>query len=46
MLNFEEELKKYNPVLTLEEVEDNSKNDEVKDVLDLLNYIIENISKN
>ncbi len=46
MLNFEEELKKFKPILTVEEVEEAVYNDEMRDVYDLLSYISEQIDKN
>ena len=43
MINFKDEISKYKPVLSLEEVEDSIKEssfDEIKDLMDLLQYII------
>ena len=42
MIDFKEEISKYKPVLSMEEVEDAVKNasfDEIKDIMDLLQYI-------
>ena len=38
MLNFKEELAKYKPLLTVDDVED-AVGDEVQDIMDLLQYI-------
>ena len=38
MIDFKEELSKYKPVLSLEEVED-AINNEITDIMDLLQYI-------
>ena len=38
MLNFKEELAKYKPILSVDEVEDATR-DEIQDIMDLLQYI-------
>jgi len=40
MINFKEELKKYEPVLTIKEVEDVVKTDEIIDLIDVLKEIM------
>lgn len=45
MLNFEEELKKYQPCLEIEEVEDAVYQEDLTDVTDLLREVIEQTSK-
>ncbi|MCL2852599.1 MAG: hypothetical protein FWE20_06155 [Defluviitaleaceae bacterium] len=45
MLDFKEELKKYKPVMGMEDVEKSIKSDEVKDVMDLLQYISTKITE-
>jgi hypothetical protein len=39
MIDFKEEMNKYNPVIGLEQVEDAVTTDEVNDLIDLLQYI-------
>lgn len=43
MLDFREEITKYKPVLGLEDVEQSVQSDEIKDVMDLLQYITKQI---
>ena len=38
-MNFQEELRKYKPVMGMDEVEKSIKSDEVKDVMDMLQYL-------
>ncbi|MCL2618860.1 MAG: hypothetical protein FWD98_07400 [Defluviitaleaceae bacterium] len=45
MLDFKEELKKFKPVLGMDDVEKSIKSDEVKDVMDLLQYISTKITE-
>jgi len=45
LLDFKEELKKYKPVMGMEDVEKSIKSDEVKDVMDLLQYISTKITE-
>lgn len=45
MLDFKEELKKYKPVLGMEDVEKSIKSDEVKDVMDMLQYLSNKLSE-
>ena len=45
MLNFTEELKNYHPVITMEEVESALYNDELKDIIEVLSRISENIPR-
>ena len=44
MIDFKEEITKYKPVLSIEEVE-SVVNDEVKDMMDLLQYITKQIKE-
>lgn len=44
MIDFKDEIIKYKPILTVEEVEDSIK-DEVSDIMDLLQYISGKTSK-
>lgn len=44
-MDFKEELKKYKPVMGMEDVEKSIKSDEVKDVMDLLQYISTKITE-
>jgi len=45
MLDFKEELKKFKPVLGMDDVEKAIKSDEVKDVMDLLQYLSTRINE-
>ena len=45
VLDFKEELKKYKPVLGMEDVEKSIKSDEVKDLMDLLQYLSTRITE-
>ena len=45
LLDFKEELKKYKPVMGMEDVEKSIKSDEVKDVMDLLQYLSTKITE-
>ena len=45
MLDFKEELKKYKPVLGMDDVEKAIKSDEVKDLMDLLQYLSTKITE-
>ena len=44
MIDFKEEIQKYKPVMEIDEVESAVQSDEVKDIMDLLQYIIRKIS--
>jgi len=44
MIDFREEIQKYKPVLETDEVESAIQSDEIKDLMDLLQYIIRKIS--
>lgn len=44
MIDFKEEIEKYKPVLSMDDVEKSVRSDEVKDVMDLLQYITKKIS--
>jgi hypothetical protein len=44
MINFQEEILKYQPILGVDDVEKAIKTDEVKDILDLLNHITKQVS--
>ena len=39
MINFEEELKKFKPILEIDSLENSIENDEIIDIIDLLNEI-------
>ena len=43
MLNFSEEVKNYHPVITMEDVESALYNDELKDIIEVLTRISENM---
>ncbi len=43
MIDFKEELKKYNPILELEEVETSLKPNEIEDIQDLLQILLKTI---
>ena len=45
LLDFKEELKKYKPVMGMDDVEKSIKSDEVKDLMDLLQYISTKVSE-
>ena len=45
MINFDEEIKKFQPSLEVEEAEDAIYNNDVPDVTDIINKIIEEVSK-
>ena len=45
MVNFEEEIKKFQPSLEVEEAEDAIYNNDVPDITDIINKIMENVSK-
>ena len=42
MIDLKEELKKYEPILEMDSVEKSIKSDEIKDIMDLLQYISQN----
>ena len=44
MINFEEEVSKYKPILNIDEVESSIQSDEIKDMMDLLQYITDQAS--
>ena len=39
MIDLKEELKKYEPILEVDNIEQSIKSEEIKDVMDLLQYI-------
>ena len=43
MLNFSEEINNYHPVITMEDVESALYNDELKDIIEVLTRISENM---
>lgn len=45
MINFSEELNKYKPILDIEDIENNIVQDELKDIMDLLTHISDQINK-
>lgn len=44
MLDFKEEIAKYKPVLGLDDVEQSIQSDEIRDIMDLLQYITRQIN--
>ncbi len=40
MINFNDELKKYEPMLEINDIEDSIHSTDVKDIMDMLNYIV------
>lgn len=40
MVNLNEEIQKFEPILDVEELEASIREDEIQDVMDLLNYIV------
>ena len=44
MINFEEEVSKYKPILNIDDVESSIQTDEIKDMMDLLQYITDQAS--
>ncbi len=44
MIDFKEEINKYKPIMGMDEVERAVQTDEIKDVMDLLQYITKQIS--
>jgi len=44
MINFEEEISKYKPILNIDDVEHSIQTDEIKDMMDLLQYITDQAS--
>ena len=44
MIDFNEELSKYKPILVIDEVETSIQTDEIKDMMDLLQYITDQVS--
>ncbi len=44
MIDFKEELNKYKPIIVMEDVEKAVQTDEVRDVMDLLQYISKQIT--
>ena len=45
MIDFKEEINKYKPILSVDDVETTVVNDEVKDIMDLLQYITKQIKE-
>lgn len=45
MINFDEEIKKFQPSLEVEEVEDAIYNNDVSDITDLINKLVEDVAK-
>lgn len=45
MLDFKEEVSKYKPILEVDEIEKSVQNDDIKDVMDLLSHLSEQIKK-
>ena len=44
MIDFDEEIKKFNPSLEVEDAEDAIYNNDVPDITDLINKIVEDLS--
>ena len=44
MINFEEELKKYKPVLEVDDLQDGVGGNDVKDIMELLQYLTTKIN--
>ena len=44
MIDFKEEVSKYKPILSIDEVESSIEADEVRDMMDLLQYITNQVS--
>lgn len=44
MIDFKEEINKYRPVMQIEDVETAVHSDEIKDVMDMLQYITKQIA--
>lgn len=45
MINFNEEIKKYGQILEMAEIEQSIHSTELKDIMDMLNYISKNTEK-
>ncbi|MDO5402373.1 MAG: hypothetical protein Q4F11_02940 [Eubacteriales bacterium] len=45
MINFDEEIKKFQPSLEVEEAEDAIYNNDVPDITDLINKLVEDVVK-
>ena len=45
MIDFKEELKKYRPIMDMDDVEYAVQSDEVQDIMDLLQYLTMQISR-
>lgn len=46
MINFKEEINKYEPILEISEIEDSINSTELKDIMDILNHIVNEINLN
>lgn len=46
MINFKDEIKKYEPILELDDIEDAVHSTDLKDIIDMLNYIVSQSSPN
>jgi hypothetical protein len=44
MIDFKEELKKYNPILDMDDVETAIKSDEIQDIQDLLQNLVKKMN--
>jgi len=40
MIDFDEELKKYQPILEIDQVEDSVHTDEIEDIIDMVKHIV------
>ncbi|MCQ2749247.1 MAG: hypothetical protein MJ246_04560 [Clostridia bacterium] len=45
MINIKQEIDKYKPILDIEDIEKDIKEDEIHDIIDLLEDILKNIKK-
>ena len=45
MINFKEEIKKYEPILEISEIEESIHSTELKDIMDMLNHISKESAK-
>lgn len=43
MIDFNEEIKKYSPILGVDEIENSIQNDDIKDIIDILSQLTKEI---
>lgn len=46
MIDFNDELKRYEPMLEMDNIEDSINSSEIKDIFDLLQHVYENVKRN